>query len=925
MPTLLLALSFASGMCGIAYEILYARLLTTYLGDMYFVSAAILATFLLGIAIGSLAARRLTRWLWAIELLIGVYAAALAAGFAVFSNGLLGFIHPHIAGRPALVVAAVLAILIVPASLVGTSVPLFAAYLRAYSGAPTRPASPTPTWFDRVYGFYNLGATLCVLVIEFLLLRRLGIRSTLLAMAGVNLVSATALFRIPPPSATPTTPAASATFLLDRRALALFIVSVASGLFQMIFLKFVEVFFGPYHENFAVSVALALLGISLGTLWASRRPRAFQDLLLRGCTILSIAFILLYPIVRLWGHVNAALSDLGWSPTPGKMICLALLGLAPFGVFGSTVPVLVREQKEAGHAAGTLLFLSSIGNAVGYLSAVFWVYEHASYRAMVLALAGTLGAGCLLVNPHHCFRKKLKEVFVAVVAMAVLAGTWPEWLFALEYQALASPSAFAQTRANLEKTEVLRRFDSQISVVTTSGGVEALNINGYRSLMAYQGRTIATEIVYGLVPTVYAPRRASALVLGVGTGMTAGTVALLYDRLTAVEINPAMLELLPRWREHNFGLHERPNVRLVLDDGLSYMARPGERYDAILNTVNSPLYFSSSKLYTRDFFELVKSRLAPDGIYTFWFDSRATEDGARIIFATVSKSFADCAFVYLRSGYCQVICSPQALHARPLAEAAWPVAIRDKLATHSLTPIPALVHSLVLPRHHLFDTDWGQRINTFDLPVLEYTMASHSLQLDAGAFRVYDMLGIDFRAAIARSEPLSDGELALRCAHERILGGIAQPECLAAMGIADVGLAPYEYVHAVLGAVHGSANPDREALVGRLLALDRVDETLEELRDLERTTGETSATRILRTWAELRKSGDVSDADLADLIRLDPVSPDARRAIVSTLVARQRWDLVLAHLNVLKRMHAFSERDAKVEEVARSFFAGGEP
>jgi spermidine synthase len=920
MPHLLLALSFASGMCGIAYEILYSRLLTTYLGDMYFVSAAILAAFLFGIAVGSLAARRLMRWLWAIELLIGVYAAALVAGFSIFGNGLLGYIHPHIAGSPILVVLAVFAMLIVPASLVGTSVPLFAAYLRGYSST-----SPMATWFDRVYALYNLGATSCVLVIEFVLLRRLGIRSTLLAMAGVNLVSATALFFIPPPVAAQTEFAAPTASLFDRRGLALFVVSVASGLFQMIFLKFVEVFFGPYHENFAVSVALALLGISLGTLWVNRRPSTFQQLLLRGSTLLSVSFILLYPIVRFWGHVNAALSDLGWSSTPGKIICLALLGLVPFAVFGSTVPALVREKKEAGHAAGTLLFLSSIGNAVGYLSAVFWVYEHASYRAMVLMLAGALGVGCLLVDAGRCVRERLRESLLAVAAMAALAATWPEWFFALEYQVFVSPSAFAQTRANIEKTEVLRRFDSQISVVTTTGGVEALNINGYRSLMAYRGHTIATEIVYGLAPTVYAPRRGSALVLGVGTGMTAGTVALLFDKLTAVEINPAMLELLPRWREHNFNLHQRPNASLVLDDGLSYMARPGERYDAILNTVNGPLYFSSSKLYTRDFFELVKSRLAPDGIYTFWFDSRATEEGARIIFATVTKSFADCAFVYLRSGYCQVICSPQPLHPRPLSEADWPAPIREKLATQLLTPVATLVESLALPRHHLFDTDWGARINTFDLPVLEYTMASRSLQLDAGAFRVYEMLGIDFRAAIGRSEPLSDEELARRCAHERILGGIAQPECLAALGITDTSLAPYEYIRPVLGALRGTTEGERVTLVGRLLALDRADLALDELREIEADSGDTPTTRLLRAWAELRKSGDVSDAELADLVRLDPVSPDVRRAIVSTMVARRRWDQVLVHLQVLKRMRAFGEREAKLEELAHSFLAGSEP
>jgi len=503
---------------------------------------------------------------------------------------------------------------------------------------------------------------------------------------------------------------------------------------------------------------------------------------------------------------------------------------------------------------------------------------------------------------------------------------WPEWMFSLEYQVFISPAAFAQTRASLEKAEVLKRFDSQISVVTSTAGVESLNINGYPSLIAYRGRTIPTEIVYGLVPTVFAPRRTNALVLGVGTGMTAGTVALLYDRMTAVEINPAMLELLPRWREHNFDLHARVNATRVLDDGLSFLARKGEPYDAILNTVTSPLYFSSSKLYTRDFFELVKSRLAPGGIYTAWFDSRATDEGARIIFATLAKSFTDCVFVYLRSGYCQVICSSQPIVARPLPEEAWPAAIREKLARLSLTPISRLVEALALPRHHLFDTDWGNRINTFDLPVLEYTMASRSLSLSRDFFRAYDMLRVDFRAAIDHpTRPLSDAQVAARCGYQRILGGIAQPECLAALGITDVALAPYEYVRLVLDALRGSSDVEREKLVGRLLALDRAQEALEDLRDMEAVSGGTATIRLLQTWAKLRTHVRVTDEDLVELLRLDPVSPDARRAVVSALVARGDWENVLSNLAVLRRMRAFGERDAKVEEVARGLLATGAP
>ena len=47
--------------------------------------------------------------------------------------------------------------------------------------------------------------------------------------------------------------------------------------------------------------------------------------------------------------------------------------------------------------------------------------------------------------------------------------------------------------------------------------------------------------------------------------------------------------------------------------------------------------------------------------------------------------------------------------------------------------------------------------------------------------------------------------------------------------------------------------------------------------------------------------------------------------MVSTLVARERWPLVLSHLDVLKRMHSFGERDAKVEDFARGFLQRVEP
>jgi hypothetical protein len=104
-----------------------------------------------------------------------------------------------------------------------------------------------------------------------------------------------------------------------------------------------------------------------------------------------------------------------------------------------------------------------------------------------------------------------------------------------------------------------------------------------------------------------------------------------------------------------------------------------------------------------------------------------------------------------------------------------------------------------------------------------------------------------------------------------------------------------------------------------------VQEAADELRDMEAATGATATIRLLQTWGKLRANTEVSDEDLAELMRLDPISPNVRRAIISALVERRRWPQVLDHLAVLKRMRAFSERDAKVEEIARGLLTTEKP
>ena len=97
---LLPLISFASGVCGIAYELLYARALSLYLGDMFYVSASILTVFLAGLGLGALYAHKRAGDLWALELGIGVYAAGASLVLSNADRFLLETLPAFASGNP---------------------------------------------------------------------------------------------------------------------------------------------------------------------------------------------------------------------------------------------------------------------------------------------------------------------------------------------------------------------------------------------------------------------------------------------------------------------------------------------------------------------------------------------------------------------------------------------------------------------------------------------------------------------------------------------------------------------------------------------------------------------------------------------------------------------------------------------------------
>ncbi len=121
---------------------------------------------------------------------------------------------------------------------------------------------------------------------------------------------------------------------------------------------------------------------------------------------------------------------------------------------------------------------------------------------------------------------------------------------------------------------------------------------------------------------------AKTLIIGAGGGYdVARALASGSKDITAVEINPIIAHTIMReqFAAESHGLYFRPEVRLVVEDGRSFVRRSTEKYQVIeatlvdtwASTAAGAFALSENNLYTSDAFYDYLSHLTDDGVLAF--------------------------------------------------------------------------------------------------------------------------------------------------------------------------------------------------------------------------------------------------------------------------------------------------------------------
>jgi hypothetical protein len=151
-----------------------------------------------------------------------------------------------------------------------------------------------------------------------------------------------------------------------------------------------------------------------------------------------------------------------------------------------------------------------------------------------------------------------------------------------------------------------------------------------------------TQIGLGILPAALHPCPKTCCVVGLGTGETAGWLGKIpsVQRVDAVEIEPALDEMVRRCAAVNGDVFHNPKVHVIYNDAREVLLTNRQTYDIIASEPSNPYRAGIANLFTREFYQAASGRLNRNGLFIQWLQAYETDDTTVFtVFATLKSVF----------------------------------------------------------------------------------------------------------------------------------------------------------------------------------------------------------------------------------------------------------------------------------------------
>lgn len=632
-------LLFFSGTAALIYQVLWIKQLSLVVGvEVYSITVSVSAFFAGLAGGGALLGRVADRWKRPLALYCllesGVAVGGVAATVALAHTAGLFVAIESRAG----IVAWILLFLLVgaPAFLMGGTLPVA---VRSLAAGRSRVAK-TGGW---VYAANTAGGIVGALLSSFVLVPWLGVRGTALAAAVFNLVAAGMALALDRRYAAVQSKAKSeearAWSSGSRTALALYAVAggVALG-YEVVWSQALAQFLSTRVFAFSIVLATYLAGLVVGSALYARFSSRVHDawgvfaLLISAAGVVALLEIAGLGLWQLRFQIDAG--NIVFSATGSEFarmsaqFLIAAIGVVfvPTVLLGAAFPAVLQltaRPERTGRDVGVILALNTAGGIAGTLLTGFLLVPSLGLvrtLGLLAVAAATVGALAVLFGPR--VGRKLQAAVFSLGLIAVAAGfltpqdrlarllltTRGGGALVFYQESRGATVAVVQQRSG---DNVFRRL--YIQGVSNSG--DAMPSLRYMRLQAM------------LPLLIHRGEPKSALVIGFGTGITAGAV-LRYpglERRVCVELLPAVVhagELFPE----NYKAGSDPRMQIRISDGRHELLRSSERYDLVTLELPPPSAQGIANLYSTEFYRLASKRMERDGLFAQWLPLATQND-----------------------------------------------------------------------------------------------------------------------------------------------------------------------------------------------------------------------------------------------------------------------------------------------------------
>ena len=618
----LLALFAVSGCAALIYEIVWFQLLGLVIGSSAVSLGTLLATYMGGMCLGSLVYSRMVPARWhplrvyaAIEAGIGVCGVAVLFGVPWIDRMYAGHAGHGLTG---IVIRALISTLCLlpPTVLMGASLPALA---RQWESTP-RGASR----LGFLYGANTAGAVGGCVLAGFYLLRLHDMYVA--SFVAVALNCAVALAALPMARWWPGIGAfPDIGSQVDSGARAVYWVIALSGLTALgaeaIWTRLLSLMLGATVYAFSVILAVFLAGLGIGSAVGSyvSRTRLSGRLALGVCQFLLLgavtaAAVLLAKHIPYWPVVTSTNAWVTFRVDLVRSMCAVLPAAVLWGAsFPLALAAAARPGADPGGLTGAVYAANTAGAIVGVLvfSMVLipWIGTQNAQRALIAVCAV---AGLVAISQTQ----RIAPALAVIVAAGLLIWRVP----AIPWEVIGYGRELLISYKEAKPVYVGEGRNASIAISLDPYGTRFFHISGKVEASSLP-QDMRLQRMLGHLPALFHPHARSVLVVGCGAGVTAGTFVVHpeVERILICELEPLVPPASARHfaRENHHVLTDR-RTEIVYDDARHHVLTTPEHFDIITSDPIHPWVKGAATLYSKEYFEMVKSHLNPGGLVTQW-------------------------------------------------------------------------------------------------------------------------------------------------------------------------------------------------------------------------------------------------------------------------------------------------------------------